>query len=108
MTLIEMVTYRSRYSNNSHQFFHVSILLGAIWGSSEALTLRYHETQEFWRHTATIIGIIFLIRFFLQIRDFVQDRTPSGSMPVRLIQIFSAKFVLEGECSLWMLTKLRK
>jgi len=68
---------------------------GAIWGSSEALTLRYHATQEFWRHIASIIGAIFLIRFFLQMRDFVQDRTPTGSMPIRLVQVFSAKFVLE-------------
>jgi membrane associated rhomboid family serine protease len=37
---------------------------GAIWGTSEVLTLRNPDTQEIWRYISSIIGIIFFIRFF--------------------------------------------
>ena len=40
---------------------------GAIWGTSEVLTLRNPDTQEIWRYISSIIGIIFFIRFlFIQ------------------------------------------
>jgi len=40
---------------------------GAIWGTSEVLTLRFPDTQEIWRYISSIIGIIFFIRFlFIQ------------------------------------------
>lgn len=40
---------------------------GAIWGTSEVLTLRNPDTQEIWRYISSIIGITFFIRFlFIQ------------------------------------------
>mmetsp|Transcript_36800 Transcript_36800/g.85958 ORF Transcript_36800/g.85958 Transcript_36800/m.85958 type:complete len:592 (-) Transcript_36800:119-1894(-) len=88
---------------------------GAIWGSTEALTLRVPETQEFWRNKAIIVAIIFTIRFFMQIRDFREEMNSSYSRLnrpssndeknwTRLVQIFSARFVLEvlgGAGAIW-------
>lgn len=34
-------------------------VFGAIWGTSEVLTLRNPDTQEIWRYISSIIGIIF-------------------------------------------------
>lgn len=40
---------------------------GAVWGSSEVFGLRNEETREFWRHSAIIVGIVFLSRWIRQI-----------------------------------------
>jgi len=81
---------------------------GAIWGFSEALTLRNHETQEFWRHNAIIVGVIFFTRYCMQIGDFLKrmkGEEPEAIDPwVRFYQIFSAKLVLEvfgGAGAIW-------
>lgn len=68
---------------------------GAIWGFSEVLTLRRPETQEFWRHNAQIAAFIFFVRFSLQINDFLIEHDIDQAKIVRLLQIFSAKLVLE-------------
>jgi len=83
---------------------------GAIWGFSEAATLRYPETQEFWRYTAQIVGFIFLVRWVLQIRDYAHDcngipnpHEKDRSLK-RIVQVFSAKMVLEvwgGAGAIW-------
>lgn len=83
---------------------------GAIWGFSEVVTLRNHETQEFWRHVAAIIAGVFFIRFLLQIRDYIHEAKTkenplAGANPwVRMVQIFAAKLVLEvfgGGGAIW-------
>jgi len=79
---------------------------GAIWGFSEASTLRNPETNEFWRTNALSIGLIFFIRFLLQVRDYVTQRDPDEGrdMWIRLTQIFAAKLVLEvfgGAGAIW-------
>jgi len=104
------------------QIFSAKIVLevfgagGAIWGISEALTLRTHETQEFWRNKAIIVAIIFTIRYFFQMKDYtaeiyrefmgvsIEKPKPKGMQWVRLLQIFSAKLVLEvfgGGGAIW-------
>ena len=42
---------------------------GAVWGSAEVLGFRDEETQEFWRHCAIMIGIVFFVRWTRQIYD---------------------------------------
>jgi len=84
---------------------------GAIWGFSEAATLRYAETNEFFRSFALIVAIIFTARFCLQIKDFIEEIIYGGTSSIasidkkiRLFQIFSAKFVLEflgGAGAIW-------
>jgi ABC-type multidrug transport system fused ATPase/permease subunit len=81
---------------------------GAIWGFSEALTLRNHETVEFWRHAASIVGVIFFTRWCLQVNDFLKqmkgEELDSIDPWVRFYQIFSAKLVLEvfgGAGAIW-------
>jgi len=73
---------------------------GAIWGFSEVLTLRNPETQELWRKNALIVGTIFLVRYAMQIRDYVEEQIHGQSLEKpnswkRMFQIFSAKIVLE-------------
>jgi len=84
---------------------------GAVWGFSEATTLRYAATNEFFRTLALIVATIFTARFALQIKDFIEEVIYGGSSSVdsidkktRLFQIFSAKFVLEfmgGAGAIW-------
>lgn len=104
------------------QIFSAKIVLevfgagGAIWGFSEALTLRNHQSQEFWRNKAVIVAIIFTFRFFLQMKDYTAEiyqeymgvpvdvSKPSGMKWIRLLQIFSARLVLEvfgGAGAIW-------
>jgi len=84
---------------------------GAIWGFSEVLTLRNSDNADFWRPTAAIVGGIFFYRFNLQIRDFVNNIASlnDGYLDrvhwTRLLQIFSAKIVLEvfgGGGAIWV------
>jgi len=83
---------------------------GAIWGFSEALTLRTPETQEFWRHNAIVVGLIFAVRFFMQIRDYnnecigITNDLDKDKSYKRYTQIFSSKMVLEvfgGGGAIW-------
>jgi len=84
---------------------------GAIWGFSEAATLRYTETQEFFRKFALIVATIFTARFCLQIRDYIEEQIYGGTSSVnsidkkiRTFQIFTARFVLEflgGAGAIW-------
>lgn len=46
---------------------------GAIWGFSEACTLRNPSTVWFWRPTALVVGAIFFARWCLQIKDYIDD-----------------------------------
>ena len=46
---------------------------GAIWGFSEIITLRNAETIGTWRICALISGTIFLIRWIMQITDYVRE-----------------------------------
>jgi len=94
------------------QIFSAKLVLevfggGAIWGFSEALTLRNHETQEFWRNKAIVVAIIFVIRYFIQMKDYTSEiyndhmgisggvSKPTGMKWIRLFQIFSATLVLQ-------------
>jgi len=83
---------------------------GAIWGFSEVLTLRNPNTQETWRLYASIVAAIFFVRFILQTKDYISEiygkknTIDSERIWVRLIQIFSAKLVLEvfgGGGAIW-------
>ena len=40
---------------------------GAIWGSSEIVTLRNYDNAAGWRVTATVAGCAFLVRWMLQV-----------------------------------------
>eukprot|EP00568_Trieres_chinensis_P003964 CAMPEP_0183292630 /NCGR_PEP_ID=MMETSP0160_2-20130417/1621_1 /TAXON_ID=2839 ORGANISM="Odontella Sinensis, Strain Grunow 1884" /NCGR_SAMPLE_ID=MMETSP0160_2 /ASSEMBLY_ACC=CAM_ASM_000250 /LENGTH=167 /DNA_ID=CAMNT_0025453613 /DNA_START=20 /DNA_END=523 /DNA_ORIENTATION=+ len=82
---------------------------GAIWGFSEVCTLRRPETQEFWRMNASIIASIFAVRWIMQIRDYLLEMNGTkvdlneGTLK-RLLQIFSARLVLEvfgGGGAIW-------
>jgi len=82
---------------------------GAIWGFSEVCFLRSTDTQEFWRTNACVFGVIFAVRWLMQIRDYMTQVGGSkisldeGSAK-RLAQIFSAKMVLEvfgGSGAIW-------
>lgn len=46
---------------------------GAIWGFSEAITLRTPATLWFWRPCALTVGFIFFIRWLMQIQDFLDE-----------------------------------
>ncbi len=46
---------------------------GAIWGFSEAVTLRNPHTVWFWRPAALLVGVIFFARWMLQIKDYIDD-----------------------------------
>lgn len=46
---------------------------GAIWGFSEAIGLRTPKTVWFWRPAALIVGLIFFIRWVIQIYYFVDE-----------------------------------
>lgn len=83
---------------------------GAVWGFSEALTLRVPETQEFWRQVSATVGAIFFIRWLLQMKDYFNEVHGSPNPLykdhglVRLCQVFSAKMVLEvwgGAGAIW-------
>jgi len=68
---------------------------GAIWGFSEVCTFRRPETQEFWRYNAQIVAFIFFVRFNLQISDFLVEQNIDKMKVIRMLQIFSARIVLE-------------
>ena len=36
---------------------------GAVWGTSEVLTLRNTDTQDVWRCISSVVGLAFLVRF---------------------------------------------
>jgi len=82
---------------------------GAIWGFSEAATLRVPDTQEFWRFNASVVGALFFIRFILQIQDYCKEHIFDQSVEEtyslkRMFQIFLAKLVLEvfgGGGAIW-------
>ena len=78
---------------------------GALWGSMETLGLRNPENQDFWRFSCSIFLCIFFARFVIQARDYLGHAVEPGVKPwVRLVQIFSAKFVLEvlgGAGAIW-------
>lgn len=70
---------------------------GAIWGSSDIWGLRKKDTVFFWRCVATVVACLFAVRVLLQINDFtLTNKTKVGNPSIlRLLQIYTAKFVLE-------------
>jgi len=84
---------------------------GAIWGFSEVLTLRNPLTQELWRFNALTVGFIFFIRYLMQMKDYIinvkypgQTLVISTQQWARLLQVYSAKLVLEvfgGGGAIW-------
>lgn len=76
---------------------------GAVWGCSEVLTLRNPSNAERWRLAATSAAVVFLGRFWLQSKHYLeheQDHPPVKLRHRRLhklpfVQTFSAKFLLE-------------
>jgi len=83
---------------------------GAIWGFSEALTLRNPETQEFWRQISAIVGALFCVRWFLQMKDYYSELSGSPNPlykdhgVVRFFQVFTAAMILEvfgGGGAIW-------
>jgi len=70
---------------------------GAIWGFAECVTWRRTETQEAWRGVTELGATLFAMRFLLQMVDFywaTPQRRDEKNL-VRLIQVFSAKLILE-------------
>jgi len=79
-------------------------------GFLDVCKLRNHATNELWRQYAVTVGVIFFIRYCLQISDYVKlTKTENGVASktdywVRFFQIFSAKLVLEvfgGAGAVW-------
>jgi len=86
---------------------------GAIWGFSETVTLRrVAETNnnEFYRWMAAVVGIIFMVRFLLQMLEFVRIMMNNNTKNIindddnttevepcwkQFYQIFATKLVLE-------------
>jgi hypothetical protein len=94
------------------QIFSVKLVLevfggaGAIWGFSEVATLRNPATQEMWRFNALTVGFILLIRYFLQMKDFIIDvNFPDQALVVskeewmRHCQLNAAELALEVSSS---------
>jgi len=50
---------------------------GAVWGASEIATLRNPETNDRWRIIASVVGIIFLFRWIVHLRAFIQSENTS-------------------------------
>jgi len=82
-------------------------------GFLDVCKLRNHATNELWRQYAVTVGVIFFIRYCLQISDYVKlTKTENGVASktdywVRFFQIFSAKLVLEvfgGAGAVWYVT----
>jgi len=80
-------------------------------GFSEVLTLRNPVTQELWRFNALTMGFIMFLRYLLQMKDYIISvKYPdaviiiSKHQWIRLIQVYSAKIVLEvfgGGGAIW-------
>lgn len=69
---------------------------GAIWGFSEAITIRDSSTEEFWRFWAALGGAIFFIRFLLQSKDYINHMEEiKTNSRLRCVQIFTPKLILE-------------
>ena len=47
--------------------------MGATWGSSEVLGLRVASNSWFWRSCALIVGVIFLVRWIQQVKEYVLE-----------------------------------
>jgi hypothetical protein len=47
--------------------------MGASWGTSEILGLRVASNVWFWRPCALIVGVIFLVRWINQVREYVVE-----------------------------------
>jgi len=96
-----------------YQIFGAKLVLevfgggGAVWGSSEALTLRVAETQEYWRGFAQAVAIVFFGRWLIQLKNYVRENFGEDQYRIKFIrvyQIFSAKFILEvagGAGAIW-------
>jgi hypothetical protein len=53
--------------------FEVLGASGAIWGTSDLLTLRNENTQELWRYIVIFMGFLFLIRYIiLQRKKYIE------------------------------------
>jgi len=78
---------------------------GAIWGFSEAIGLRVPSSVWFWQPCALTFGAIFFGRWLSQVHDYVIDEgIQIDDKLKRLLQIFSAKLVLEvfgGAGAIW-------
>ena len=70
------IHHRRQHMIHFLQVFSAKFLLqvmggaGAVWGSSEAIGLRRPETQAAWRKAATMTGILFLIRWVVEIMSY--------------------------------------
>lgn len=70
---------------------------GAIWGYSEICKFRNPETVFYWRPCAAVFGLVFFVRFCVQIADFLRTAKVLETAPSALdhIERFSAMIVLE-------------
>ena len=75
---------------------------GAVWGSSEVLTLRNAATASEWRIAAIVVGFIFLIRWIFQISAYCLclserwvDPTTFLLTALRFYDAFIVTFILE-------------
>lgn len=76
---------------------------GAIWGSTEILTIRTPENNYIWRPISLATFVIFLVRFFWHTKHFLEH--DKEFPPIKLkhrrlhrlpfFQIFASKMVLE-------------
>jgi hypothetical protein len=77
---------------------------GAIWGFSEVVKLRHPGTLDLWRINASVAGFIFFLRFLMQLVDYIREKSRDNFTRVRLVQVFSARLVLEvfgGAGAIW-------
>tara|TARA_Y100001970_G_scaffold522_1_gene616 strand:- start:2392 stop:2643 length:252 start_codon:yes stop_codon:yes gene_type:complete len=60
---------------------------GAVWGTSEVLTLRNSDTQNVWRCISSIVGFAFLVRFGItQRRTYLKLKSNSPSNSTNNLQ----------------------
>lgn len=53
--------------------------VGAVWGFSEIVTLRNHETTKIWRPIALAVGVVFLVRWLVHSINFAKSERESAA-----------------------------
>ena len=70
---------------------------GAVWGSAEVLGFRNEGTQEFWRHCAIMIGIVFFVRWTRQIYgDGISSTNAAAAKAETPVELLDSDF--DGDC----------
>ena len=94
---------------HSHPLEHAANLVlhvlggcGAVWGCSEAVGVRDETNRELWRVLARLVGVLFLLRWLVQLISCLLPRWTSRRYQSSLLkpcldwmEVVAVKFVLE-------------